>query len=228
MGKSPSGLFLFNVVWMGSFQQCIDVVAIEDDEELFKGKYCKSSILVGYSFCNTFALMCDSCVKCLLHKESQTGHFFCFKPLTIAFCFPDSCSSSDVQIVVQAGRNNNTSLRNIIRVETKKDTIGNHKGQLSCSLVRPCMENELFVSLVLADENPINQKKISPKLSPNFFHSDEKWAFEWQKYCVLDAKQCLRLILPQLSTLYQASTIRLARLALKIFPIARKISSRCE
>ena len=47
LGRPPAGILRWNFFWMGAFQQCREVIAMEGNEELFRGKYCKSQILRG-------------------------------------------------------------------------------------------------------------------------------------------------------------------------------------
>ncbi|KAL5011855.1 hypothetical protein ScPMuIL_010406 [Solemya velum] len=92
-GKLPSEVMRKNINWMGSYDECLDVVAAivhnstdtTTVENPFRGRYCTVSI----PFIDLEVLT----------PEEQLG----MVSLTLGVCVPNSCSSSDVKGLISSG-----------------------------------------------------------------------------------------------------------------------------
>ena len=85
VGKLPSGVALGNVVWLGSFAQCMNVTATEkqtgnNTKDLFQGQYCLATFLPPGPV------------------NPLTLH------LSIGLCVPSVCSQKDIEDMLNSGR----------------------------------------------------------------------------------------------------------------------------
>ncbi|XP_064599084.1 nose resistant to fluoxetine protein 6-like [Liolophura sinensis] len=99
-GKLPSGVLLGNIVWRGSYEQCVNVTAVLYDNITaktnpkypFRGRYCRLTALIN-----------DPNATAPPAAAGINGLFTGSPGLVIGLCLPDSCQGEDAVGLVNSG-----------------------------------------------------------------------------------------------------------------------------